>query len=179
MSRRAIVIWIIVTVLITLAGGTYALIGNPIDSFDNRHFSPEAWRKATDAYDLDARARMCGDLMRHVIRVGDSEQRVMGLLGAPNRITDGEGSIDHLATGTHFDEYSIGNWTFLGMDDAFLYVHFDHEGHVVKTENLWLLIFSPKHLTRQCSERLPAVQPCFAMIKTFPFRLTLAPGNRR
>ena len=112
----------------------YALIGNPIDPFDDRRFSAEAWKRAGADHDHDARARMCRDLMKRFVRPGMSEKQVVSLLGTPDRISDRRGPGGTPLLGVHLYEYPIGNWTFQRMDDAFLYVHFDSSDHVLKTE---------------------------------------------
>jgi len=120
--------------IVALAALAYEMIGNPLDPFDNRRFSPEAWSSASEHHNVDWRARMCRDLINRVIRPGMSEKQVVALLGTPDRVSDRRGPGGDLFTDRHIYEYEIGNSTFQGMDDAFLYVHIDLTDHVLKTE---------------------------------------------
>jgi hypothetical protein len=88
MSHRAR--WIIGSVVLA-AAATYAFLGNPLDPFDNRRFSQKAWRDAGARFDRDARARMCRDIIKRVVRSGMPEKQVVALLGPPERIRDRHG----------------------------------------------------------------------------------------
>jgi hypothetical protein len=134
MSRRAIISSALLVALAMLVGVTYLLVGNPLDPFDNKRFSAEAWRRATEAYDLEARARMCRDLIKHFLQPGIPEKQVVRLIGPPDQVEDGHGSERDRLIGARFYRYYIGNWSFQGMDDAFLYVHFDSQDRVIKVE---------------------------------------------
>jgi hypothetical protein len=131
MSHRAR--WIVGSVVLA-AAATYALVGNPLDPFDNRRFSPEAWRDAGEHHDNHARARMCGDLMNRVIRPGMSEKQVVTLLGSPYRVRDTRCPDNAPLPDRRLYEYPIGSWTFHRMDDAFLFVHIDQTDHVITAE---------------------------------------------
>jgi hypothetical protein len=125
--------WIVGSlVLVTLA--IYTWIGNPLDPFDDDRFSRDAWHSATIAYDWDSRARMSRDIIRRVVRPGTSEKEVITLLGEPDRVSDRRGPGGEPLPGIHIYEYKLGNWMFQRMDDAFLYVHLDTSGRVVRSE---------------------------------------------
>ena len=126
MSRRTR--WLAIAVALPVV--VYALFGNPLDPFDNRRFSPRAWREAK----YEARARMCRDIIRRVIRPGMTEQHVVELLGPPERVRDRRGPGGEPIPNRRIYEYAIGSWTFQRMDDAFLYVHIDPSDHVVTAE---------------------------------------------
>jgi hypothetical protein len=131
MSSRAR--WIVGSVVLT-AAATYAFLGDPLDPFDNRRFSPEAWREAGARFDRDARARMCRDIIKRVVRPGTPEKQVVALLGPPERIRNRRGPGGDPLPGRRIYEYSIGSWTLQRMDDAFLYVHIDASDQVVMAE---------------------------------------------
>ena len=131
MSRRAL--WIVGSIALVVAA-TYALVGNPLDPFDNCRFSAETWRGAGAYVDYDARAHMSRDIIKRVIRPGMSENRVVALLGPPERVGDRRGPGGDQLPNRRIYEYSIGSWTFQSMDDAFLYVHIDPSDHVVMAE---------------------------------------------
>ena len=131
MSRRRTGILVVVGAVVLVAAvvtTVYALIGNPLDPFDNRSFTPAAWRTA----DRDGRARMCRDLVSRHLIAGTAEPQVVALLGKPAGVYKA-GERDHLV-GAQTYVYSIGNWSFQGMDDAFLYVHLDANGRVIYGE---------------------------------------------
>ena len=136
MLRRAL--WIVAGIVVVAAAVTYALIGNPLDPFDDQRFSSEAWRDGRARFGGDARSAMSRDLVRRVIRPGMSEKRVVELLGPPDfaRDTRGPGG-EHLADRRIY-QYRLGgwNWLWIGqrMDDAFVYVHIDQSDHVVMAE---------------------------------------------
>jgi hypothetical protein len=130
MSRRAQ--WIIGIILAVAV--TYTLVGNPFDPFDNRRFSPEAWREAGARFDRDARAPMCRDITKRVVRPGMSERQVVALLGPPELVRDRRGPGGTLLSDRRIYQYSIGSWTWQRMDDAFLYVHIDASDHVLTAE---------------------------------------------
>jgi hypothetical protein len=134
MSRRAHTLAAGLLIIVALVAIVYELIGNPLDPFDNRRFSVEAWRSASEHRNLDWRARMCRDLINRVIRPGMSEKQVVALLGIPDRVRDTRGPGGDPLPDRHIYEYEIGSWSFQGMDDAFLYVHIDLIDHVLKTE---------------------------------------------
>ena len=80
MSRRTR--WILSSIVL-VGAATYAWVGNPLDPFDNRRFSVEAWRAAGARFDSESRAHMCRDIIKRVIRPGMTEQQVVSLLGPP------------------------------------------------------------------------------------------------
>ena len=120
--------------LAAVGTATYAWVGNPLDSFDDRRFSPTEWSRATAAHDLASRARMSRDLMRRFVPRGMPEREVVALLGKPDRVSDRRGPGGTPLVGIHIYEYRLGNWMSQRMDDAFLYVHLDTYDRVVRTE---------------------------------------------
>ena len=130
MSRRTRTLGFGLLVMVLAAALVYGAVGNPIDPFDNRRFSPDAWRIA----DLEARARMCRDIVRHVVGPGMPEKQVVALLGPPELVRDGRGGGGPLLPDRRIYQYSIGSWTMQRMDDAFLYVHIDPSDRVVMAE---------------------------------------------
>jgi hypothetical protein len=131
MSHRAR--WIVVIIILVVVS-TYAWVGNPVDPFDDSRFSREAWQRASAAYDLDSRAHMARDVTRRVIRPGMSETEVVDSLGRPETVTDRRAPGDAPVASGQIYRYHLGSWTFQRMDDAFLYVHFDANGRVFRTE---------------------------------------------
>ncbi|MEY2536857.1 MAG: hypothetical protein QOG67_597 [Verrucomicrobiota bacterium] len=125
MLRRAR--WLIGSVLFA-AAVTYALVGNPLDPFDNRRFSSQAWREGR------GRTQMCRDIIRHVVRPGMTEKQVVELLGPPETVRNS----DYAGDGTRWDgriyEYCIDRWAFQSTDDAFLHVKLDPRDQVVTAE---------------------------------------------
>jgi hypothetical protein len=116
--------------LLVLAAVVYAWVGNPLDPFDDRRFSPGAWQKAS----ADSRARMSRNVIRRVIKPGVVESEVVTLLGKPDSVSDRRGPGGKVLTGIRIYEYRIGNWPLWRMDDAFVYVHLDTNDRVVKSE---------------------------------------------
>jgi outer membrane protein assembly factor BamE (lipoprotein component of BamABCDE complex) len=110
-----------------LCGGIYALIGNPLDPFDNRRFSVSAWKEAEG----QQRARMSEDLIAHHLPPGMTEQQVVALLGQPEGVDLGP---TEKRIAKRYYVYYIGNWSLQEMDDAYLYVHLDANDRVVKAE---------------------------------------------
>ena len=110
-----------------LVASVYALIGNPLDPFDNRSFSPAGWASA----DPDARARMSRDLVNHYLAPGTTEQQVVALLGKPGTIVNADGR-NHVY-GVRAYVYPIGSLSS-EMDDTFVYVHLDGNDRVLQAE---------------------------------------------
>ena len=112
----------------------YAWVGNPLDPFDDARFSPQAWATLSEADDLEGRARMCRNLIRRHLRAGTAEADVVALVGDPDDVNSGAGRGRSRQVGVKTFEYYLGSWPMQGMDDAFLYVHLDAGGRVVKAE---------------------------------------------
>ena len=125
MSHRAL--WLVGSIVLASAA-TYAWVGNPLDPFDNRRFSPEPWRLGY------AHAQMARDIVKRVVRPGMPEKQVVELLGWPDRIRDRRGLGGDPLPDRRIYEYRLGSFTFYGMDDAFLYVHIDQSDHVIMAE---------------------------------------------
>jgi hypothetical protein len=130
MSSRAR--WIFAAIGLS-AAALYALVGNPLDPFDNRRFSQEVWR-AAGKYDPDERARMSRDIIRRVVLPGMPETQVVDLLGPPQRVRDTRCPDNAPLADRRLYEYGIGSWTFQRMDDAFLFVHIGPDDRVLQVE---------------------------------------------
>lgn len=79
---------------------------------------------------------MAGDAIRGHLRSGMAKAKVQQLLGPGQeqfRI-QGIDSYGNPMPGDHTWYYYLGSWSVYGLDDAFLYVHFDADGHVVSAE---------------------------------------------
>ena len=77
---------------------------------------------------------MCRDIVTRVVLPGMPEKQVVELLGWPDRVLDRRGPGGDLLLDRRIYSYSIGSFTFQGMDDAFLYIHIDHTDHVIMAE---------------------------------------------
>jgi hypothetical protein len=129
---------IIYVALIVLAAVVVAVVmrtvesGSPTgssDPFNQKRFSVGEWSSAS----REDRARMCRDLIDRHLPPGTTEQQVLALLGKPEYVNHGD-KFPQRAIADRFYVYSIGNWSWQGMDDAFLYVHLDKGDRVVKAE---------------------------------------------
>lgn len=131
MRRRRLFILCLILSLLALAV-TYAWIGNPLDPFDDRRFSPAAWVRAAERHDDEARGRMCRDLIRRHLRGGPTEQEVLALLGPPlpQGWDTGDDPDDGQPAGIKHYDYYVGYWPLHGMDEALLQVRFDPAGRV-------------------------------------------------
>jgi hypothetical protein len=99
--------------------------------FDGARFTTEAWADSRN----DERAPMVLDLVTNHLPTGLSQQEVEKLLGSPDKIITApdSGGIRPLGVKTYV--YKIGSWThYKGFDDAFVYVHLDEDGKVIKAE---------------------------------------------
>lgn len=124
--------FVLLALFVALTLVVYAWIGNPFDSFDDEQFSRKAWQKA--ANDVNSRACMSRDLVRHVIKSGMSEKEVVTLLGRPDSTSGERGPSGKLLTNVHTYVYRIGNWPGMNMDDAFVYVYLDPSKRVIQSE---------------------------------------------
>jgi hypothetical protein len=96
----------------------------PFDPFDNRAFNRSVWLAQADSNNPDnPRARMVGDLQRHYIKPGISQQRVIELLGKP----DSERQ-------NNVYEYILGMWSGFRIDYDTFDVHFDSNDLVTRTQ---------------------------------------------
>ncbi|HEX8524273.1 MAG TPA: hypothetical protein VF669_18605 [Tepidisphaeraceae bacterium] len=102
--------------VLIVPAAVWLLMGNPLDPFDDRSFSPRAWKTA----EPEQRAKMSRDLVQNHIRAGMSLQQVFSLIGETDYTREGEPGIKE-PRGTRFYVYYIGGWSS-GMDDAFVYV---------------------------------------------------------
>lgn len=113
---------------VLVAGGALVLWWARDDPFDDRTFTPAAWKGAK----REDRARMSRDLIARYLTPGTTDLQVTALLGAPDSI--------QLATekwplpGVRRYSYGIGSWSFSGLDSAFVWIDFDGENRIVKAE---------------------------------------------
>lgn len=99
------------------------------DPFDDVGFDSEQWATASD----EGRAPMARDVVSRVR--GLNQQEVLDLLGEPgNRLNSGTDAGGHRLRGTEVFSYYIGSWSIHGMDDAFIYIHFDADGVAIHSE---------------------------------------------
>jgi hypothetical protein len=115
-----------------VAAGLVALLSlkRLADPFDDLAFTPAAWAKA----DEEGRARMSRDLVNNHLPQGLLQNRVEALIGKTHWIikpTDNDG---YRTRGAETHVYGIGNWSMQGVDDAFVYVHYDANGNVISAE---------------------------------------------
>ena len=96
--------------------------------FDNVAFTPAAWAKADEM----ERARMSGDLIRNHLPRGLTRLQVEALIGRTSWTMGPNGGYGARGAETH--KYGIGSWSMQGMDDAFVYVHYDVNGNVIDAE---------------------------------------------
>lgn len=124
-----------VTIAVGLMAGAIAFEHN-LDPFDDQSFSPAAWAAANS----ENRGMMARDAIRH-LPAGTPKDRVRQLLGEPRQVpglpassVDAYGHrLEHFETWAYY----LGSWSGLGpyaLDSAFLNVHFDSDGRVVKAE---------------------------------------------
>lgn len=100
-----------------------------VDPFDDRPFDRNRWA-AVSNHD---RAPMARDVASRVR--GLNQQEVLNLLGEPgNRLTSATDAGGHRLRGAEVFSYYIGSWSMYGMDDAFVYVHFDTDGVAIYSE---------------------------------------------
>jgi hypothetical protein len=101
-----------------------------IDPFSELTFSPAKWAQAG----FDERAGMARDLIRHHLPIGTSRAKVEELLGPPAHVLAANGPRGKSVLGAETYSYYLGSWSMYGMDDAFVYVHFDAAGKVLGAE---------------------------------------------
>jgi hypothetical protein len=129
--RRFFLIASVICLIAVLAMGVvFAIIGNPFDPFAKHQFSTETWRTG----DTKTRAGMARDAIRRHLNQGLNEQQVTSLLGKPGDVISGIDNGGHKLPGVKTYSYHLGCWSGYGLDDAFLYVHFDAGGLVVGAE---------------------------------------------
>ena len=116
--------------LITVVAAGVGVYWSMREPFGKATFSAAAWRQA----DNEGRGTMSRDLMTRHLAVGMSEAQVTALLGKPGGVNRGDQLPADRLRGAFFYVYSIGSWSAGGMDDAFLYVHFDSAGRVMASE---------------------------------------------
>src|SRR5688500_18546339 len=118
-------------VSVVLAGGLIA-IREWLDPFDDRKFVASEWRNS----DLLGRAQMAGDLVRRHLRAGMDTADVERLLGRgkEQQRIKGVDPYGNRMPGAATWAYYLGSWSTSGLDDAFLYVHSDKSGRVIRAD---------------------------------------------
>jgi len=123
-------VFVSVTALVALVIA-YGVFGNPLDPFNWKSFSPAAWQTGTP----ETRARMAKSLIRHHLKRGMSAADVVALIGPPDdQLTGRIDAGGHSLPGVRTYAYDLGNWSLLGMDAAYLYVHLDAADRVISAE---------------------------------------------
>ena len=129
--RRPKRIFFLVTLMgiALLAAGALAL-RQALDPFNKNAFSVSAWATATP----ESRATMARDAL-HFVPAGITESQVIALLGKPDHVLlpSSDAGSSHVL-GARAYTYELGNWSMHGMDAAFLYVHLDGSGRVIKSD---------------------------------------------
>lgn len=110
------------------------LLDRYLDPFDDEPFDRSAWMSGTPK----DRAKMGHDVIAKHIRRGMVQGEISDLLGKPNQINSHVGNrIDGFGNrlkGVKTYIYGLGSWSLYGLDDAFLYVHFDEDDRVVSAD---------------------------------------------
>jgi len=127
MARYSLRQLLLGTTLIAI-GLTVLIALKQANPFDNVAFTPAAWAIAG----ATERARMSADLIRHHLPKGLSRLQVEALIGRPSWTMGPNGG--HRVHGAETHVYPIGSWSMHGMDDAFVYVHFDVNSNVIDAE---------------------------------------------
>ena len=102
-----------------------------VDPFNDRQFSTRDWAVA----EPEERARVASDLTDRVLERGMSIDAIKNLLGPPDSTLTGD--IDAGGNKLHSNQtlsYYLGSWSGFGYDDAFLYLHVDRSGTLVKSQ---------------------------------------------
>lgn len=73
---------------------------------------------------------MARDLIKHHLLPGLTGEQVIALVGDPDQVR----AEDQRLVGKKLYTYSVGHWSFHGMDAAYVYVHLDADNRVVKAE---------------------------------------------
>jgi hypothetical protein len=103
-----------------------------LDPFDDQPFAQSAWASA----DTRVRAPMARDAIRR-LPTGMTADQVQALLGRPTPVPRYSGEVDAYGNHLKYPEtwfYYLGSWSVYGLDDAFLYVHFDSDKKVALVE---------------------------------------------
>ncbi len=70
MSSRAIILLAVLVAIAVVATVTHLLVGKRLIHSITSGSLPAAWQRATVAYDMEARARMCRDLIKRFLQHG-------------------------------------------------------------------------------------------------------------
>lgn len=98
-------------------------------AFNARPFAPVAWEVVQNRWG------MCGDVLRNKLRVGQTRNEVVALLGESYRVFGHDRRFD--AGGNRFPGSETLSYYLGSMhrhDDDFLYVHLDEAGRVIDFE---------------------------------------------
>jgi hypothetical protein len=130
-SRRTLVFGLAAAVVAVLLGIGITL-RSYFDPFDDQSFVQSTWAAATP----EARASMARDVIRRLHARMTSGQ-VQDLLGQPTPVARLPGNVDAYGNRLKFPttwSYYLGSWSGYGLDDAFLYVHFESDKKVASAE---------------------------------------------
>jgi hypothetical protein len=95
--------------------------------YDDMKFTRPAWAAAG----VYTRGSMADDLVRNHLPVGLPRSQVESLIGPSESVVTHPG---YGARGAETHSYKIDSWSWGGMGDAFVYVHYDANGNVIEAE---------------------------------------------
>lgn len=128
MDRR-----ILIGCLMVFAAFAVWVIVDALNPFNDRVFDGRGWTHG----DIDARIPMAQDVVARVVKIGMARDEVTRILGPPGEVLHGRGSGGKAMPGQETLSYylgSSGGTMWLGMDDAFVYIHLNDEGFVMDAE---------------------------------------------
>jgi hypothetical protein len=117
-----------------IAGMVFAgmAIKGYLDPFDDHTFVQSVWEAAEPHH----RAPMARDVTQR-LPIGMTADDVRNLLGPSTPVVRYAGAVDKFGNPMKYPEtwsYYLGSWSGYGLDDAFLYVHFDAEKKVASVK---------------------------------------------
>src|SRR5262245_7469510 len=121
MPRFSLKTLLVASTAIAILIGAAVWLDKYLDPFIQRTFRAASWAKC----DRQDRAWMARDLIRHHLSVGMSAVQVKALLGPPDGVLSPNYVPGSTVRAAETYSYSLGNWSWEGFDDAFLYVHFN------------------------------------------------------
>ena len=121
---------LLLAVLITLMVVVVWLAADWWDPFNDARFDPKVWSRVSPS----ERTPMARDLVSNHLRPGMVETQVKSLLGEPDTVWQSSDPRGNRLPGHRTIAYSIGNASFHGFDDAFVYVHMNRQNRVIAAE---------------------------------------------
>ncbi len=108
------------------------VIADTLNPFNDQPFDRAIWLQGADS-----RIAMAKDVISRLIHDEMSRDEVIRLIGEADEICEGQDSGGNELPGVETLKYYLGSsgaTSFLGMDDAFVYVHLDDKGKVIHKE---------------------------------------------